>query len=419
MTQTPVPDRSDAATVRIERLGVQGDGVADTPDGAVFVPYTLPGERVVVERRGAKARLVKVIEASPERRAPACPHFGVCGGCVLQHMDLARYRVFKQALVEEALRQRGVAAEVSMGVGAGLRSRRRAVVAAGWSRGALRIGFHGLRSHEIHNITACPILTPRLEALLPRLEPIARIAAPRKGALQLTATDTPGGVDLAISGSGKLDADARIALSLAAEPAGITRLSLEGEVLIAHGAPKVRFGRALVTPPPGGFLQAVESCEAEMAAIALGAAEGAASALDLFAGSGAFALRLAEHMRVHAVESDAGAVAAMTAAARGTPDLKPLTTEVRDLFRRPLHPSDLNRHDVVVLDPPRAGADAQAAHLAGSKVRSVIYASCNPVTLARDLRTLLDGGYRIERVTAIDQFLFSAHVEVVTVLRKD
>jgi 23S rRNA (uracil1939-C5)-methyltransferase len=403
-------------TLTITSLGAQGDGIAEHEGRRVFLPFTLPGERVSAEIEGDRAKLVDVLQPSPERHAPRCAHYTVCGGCSLQHMTAAPYLAFKRDIVTGALRQHAIDMAVDPVIPVPPRTRRRAVFAA--TRQA-RAGFHGRRSHTIVPITDCAVLTPGLLALLPKLAPIVQLAAPRRDALTLTATETATGIDLALTGAPRdLPADTRLKLSEAALAIGLARLSINGEVAIERTPPMLRAGPAHLTPPPGGFLQACEPSQSEMIRLVGEAIAGSKRIVDLFSGSGTFSLPLAVNAPIHAVESEAAALAALEQAARRTPQLKPVTTEKRDLFRRPLTTEDLKRFDAAVIDPPRAGAEAQSAQLAKSNLKRLAFVSCNAGTFARDLRTLMDGGWKATRITPIDQFLYSPHIEIVAALER-
>jgi 23S rRNA (uracil1939-C5)-methyltransferase len=403
----------------IARLGAQGDGIADTLNGAVFAPFTLPGEVVTARVHNGRAQLVSLDTPSPERHEPRCPHYTLCGGCSLQHMADAPYLAFKREMVRTALASRGLDVEPEMTIAVAPRTRRRATFGAARRPGQLVVGFHAARTHHLVQITDCAVITPGLMALLPKLQRLAAIAAPPSGGIVITATETRSGFDVAITGSGKwFSADDRIRLTQEAAALDIGRISLDGEVLLELRAPAIRSGAATLTPPPGGFLQASADAEAAMVRLVSEAVSGASYVADLFAGAGTFTLPLAGSARMHAVESDEAALAALARATRTSKDLKPVTTEVRDLFRRPLTEAELKRFDAVVLDPPRAGAEEQARRLAGCRVPRLAYVSCSPATLARDLRILVDGGYQIGSVTPIDQFLWSAHVEAVAILTR-
>jgi 23S rRNA (uracil1939-C5)-methyltransferase len=399
----------------VARVGHRGDGIADTPAGAVFVPYALPGETVDVEADASdreRRRLVRVAVASADRVVPICPHFGACGGCALQHWEAAAYRAWKRELVITALRQAGVDAPVDDLIDAHGEGRRRVVLHASRGSGELRVGFAMQRAHELVAIQQCPVLAPSLAGALPAARAIAETLRSAKPLdIQITATDT--GLDVDVRGSGPLPPERLGALAQLAERHKLARVTRHGELVIQRTTPVVRMGRARVELPPGAFLQATGEGEAVLSRLVEAETQGVGKIADLFCGVGPFALRLAERARVTAVDSDAGAVTALRRAADATSGLKPVVAEARDLFRRPLLAAELKHFDAVVFDPPRQGAAMQAQALAQSKVPVVIGVSCNPATFARDAATLVAGGYKLAGVTPVDQFRYSAHVELV------
>jgi 23S rRNA (uracil1939-C5)-methyltransferase len=403
--------------LRITRLGRLGEGIAETPAGPLHVPYTLPGETVDVEDwpgHPDRRRPLKVEVASSERIVPVCPHFGVCGGCALQHWDTVQYRAWKRAQVVEALAQVGLDAPVNDLIDAHGEGRRRAVFHA--RRGAhdvLAVGFAALRAHDVVAIDRCPILAPALDGALAAGWAIAEALAGERKPLDIQATASDAGLDVDVRGSGPLSAARTGALARVADTHRLARLTRHGEVVAQRAQPTVMMGRARLPLPPGAFLQATAAGEAALARLVTENSEGAKTVADLFAGVGPFALRLAERARVTAVDNDKDATAALQRAVATTQGLKPIEALARDLFRRPLVPAELKRYDCVVFDPPRQGAQAQARELAASAVPTVIAVSCNAATFARDARILGDGGYRLTRVTPVDQFRYSAHVELV------
>jgi 23S rRNA (uracil1939-C5)-methyltransferase len=411
MTAAPI-------TLRIEDLGAQGDGIATHEGAKVFVPLTAPGDTITAELSGSRGALVAIVSPGPDRVAPRCAHYGVCGGCSLQHLSDPAYLAFKHRQVVDALAAQRIEVPIDPVRSVPPRSRRRAAFAAG-RQPKLVLGFHGRRSHQIVPITDCAVITPGMLALLPKLERLAGIACPPKDALTLTVTETLTGFDVALTGVKKgYSADDRLRLIEAASASSLARLSVNGEVILTRTAPAIRAGAAFVTPPPGGFRQASETSEAMMVQLVLETVGDARRAADLFAGAGTFSLPLAAKATVHAVEGDQSALDALDAAARRAQGLRPVTVEKRDLFRRPLMPADLKRFDAVVIDPPRAGAEDQAKQLAASNVKRIAMVSCNLQTFARDARILIDGGYYIDRITPIDQFLYSPHIEIVASLSK-
>ncbi len=253
---------------------------------------------------------------------------------------------------------------------------------------------------------------------LPAARAIAAIFHATRKPLDILVTATLTGLDIDIKGHGVLTPALTDALIGVAEAHDLARLSNHGGLLIERRAPILRMGKAEVSPPPGTFLQATEAGEAALADAVLTALAGISRGLDLFAGVGTFSLRLAESAQVHAIDSDALALAALLKAARSRPDLRPVTIETRDLFRRPLAGSELAAYDAVIFDPPRAGAEAQARALAASSVPLVAAVSCNPASFARDVALLAAGGYDIQSIKPFDQFRYSPHVEIVGILRR-
>jgi 23S rRNA (uracil1939-C5)-methyltransferase len=406
----------------IARLAHRGDGVSDGPAGAIYVPGALPGETVEVEGVAGhpdRRRLLRVEQPSAERIAPICTHFGVCGGCAVQHWDAARYGAWKRDLVVEALRQAGLDAPVADLIDAHGEGRRRAVFHARSGAGyVLEVGFSAPRAHHVVAIDRCPILAPTLGGALKAAWAIAEALSPAKKPLDIQVSATDAGLDVDVRGSGPLTPMLMTALALIAAKHDLARLTRHGELIALERAPTLRMGKATVQLPPAVFLQATAEGEAALARLVLAACAGAAYIADLFAGVGPFALRLAERARVVAVDDDEAALSALKRAAASTVGLKPVEIERRDLFRRPLGATELKRIDAVVFDPPRQGAEMQARELAASSVPLIVAVSCNPGTFARDMRELVRGGYRITEITPVDQFRYAAHVEIVARLEK-
>jgi 23S rRNA (uracil1939-C5)-methyltransferase len=401
----------------IARLGSRGDGIADTAAGTIYVPYALPGETAEVERwpgHADRRQLIKIDVASPDRIAPICPHFGICGGCALQHLATARYRDWKRALVVAALARAGLEAPIDDLIDAHGEGRRRAVFHARVSaRDVIEVGFSALKAHHVVAIDRCPILAPPLAGAIEAAWAIAEALAATHKPLDIQVTATDAGLDVDVRGSGALSAAYVTALAQVAQRRNLARLTRHGEIVAQRMLPTIRIGRAQLVLPPGAFLQATAAGEAHLARLVEAHCGDANTVADLFCGVGPFALRLAGRARVTAADNDADAIAALRRAAAGAQGLKPVATQVHDLFRSPLAPAELKQFDAVVFDPPRQGAEAQARTLAASIVPRLVAVSCNPTTFARDARILVDGGYRLVRVTPVDQFLYSAHVEVV------
>lgn len=402
----------------VVRLGQRGDGIAEAPGGDVFVPYALPGETVRAVRDGDRGQIVEIITPADSRIAAICPLFTRCGGCAAQHMSEGLYREWKRRQVVTALSRAGVEAPVAEIVDAHGAGRRRVTFHARREGLGMLVGFMAARSHDLIAVPACPVLAPGLA----RAPAAAQLLANRLGGsnkpldIQLTASEA--GLDVDIRGHGPAGDKLRLSLTEAAERLDLARLSMHGEIIVERRPPQQRMGKAMVAPAAGGFLQATAEGEEMIAGLVLAALPKAKRVADLFAGCGPFSFRLAQRAQVHAVESDKAAILALTRGAGMTQGLKPIATEIRDLFRRPLLEHELNVFDAVVLDPPRAGAEAQVRRLAGSKTGTVAYVSCDVGSFARDAAILIAGGYALEGVTPIDQFRYSAHIELVGVFRR-
>ncbi len=404
-------------THEIIGLGAQGDGVARTGDHELYIPLTLPGETVRLDTENQPSLIGS---PSPDRRAAyLCPHFPTCGGCAHQHMSDALYRRWKEPLLGEALAQRGIVLTADAMLTVPVASRRRATFTGRWAGTTFHLGFHGLRSTHLQPISACAVLLPAIVEALPILSDIAALVCRRDDEVRVHVLAADNGLDVVIDAGAK--ARTRIdhaGLAGLAAKARVTRLTVDGETAVQFAAPVLTIAGIALTPPPGAFMQASAAADAILARLVLAGLGKARRVADLFSGLGTLSLAIAAKARVLAADSDAGLLGALTAAHRTATGLKPVDTLRRDLFRDPLSPRELDAFDAVVLDPPRAGARSQAEALARSKVERVVMASCNPATLARDLRTLVDGGYSIERATPIDQFLYTAHLEAVAVLRR-
>jgi 23S rRNA (uracil1939-C5)-methyltransferase len=361
-----------------------------------------------------RRRLVQVKQASPERIAPFCPHFSVCGGCAIQHWEAEAYRAWKRNIVVETLALAGIATDVAPLVDAHGSGRRRITLHARMgTHEVLKVGYAAAQSHDIIPIDRCPILDPALEGAIDAAWAIAEALKPARKPLDIQFTATSGGLDVDVRGSGPVSAAMTAKLSAIAQQHRLARLTRHGELVLMRNPPVITIGTAQVTLPPGSFLQATLAGEESLAALVLESCKRGKNVADLFCGVGPFALRLAAKSRVAAFDSDAGSVAALQKAATSTSGLKPVKAEARDLFRRPLVPQELRDFDTVVFDPPRQGAQAQATQLAASKVPVMVAVSCNVATFARDTKILIDGGYRIEGVTPVDQFRHTPHVELV------
>lgn len=409
-------------TLNITRMGLQGDGIAETANGLVFVPGALPGETVEAEVANGRAETFDLTVASPDRQPIHSETYAECGVAPLQHWADAPYLAFKREVVLAALQREGIETLVEATVAVPPASRRRlALHARKGPNGRVILGFKARRSWRVVELTDCPVSDPALVAALPSLRAVAApfLAHPKSApTLHITLTET--GLDVDVTGVEKksLNADMTSRAIAAAAEANLARLSLDGDTLVMARQPRVAFGRASVPIPPGAFLQAAPAAEAAMVERAVVAVKGAKKVADLFCGAGTFTFPLAEVATVTAADSSAAAIAALKAGVSTAQGLKSIDAQARDLFRRPLSPFDLKGCEAIVLDPPRAGALEQTQQLPGTKASVVVGVSCNPVTFARDARFLIDAGFSLDVVTPIDQFLWSTHVELVGVFRR-
>lgn len=427
------PRNPTAGLYRVVGLGARGDGLiepieATAPRGGekTYAPFVLPGETVRLNPSAVdQTDALEIVTPHAKRIEPVCRHFTVCGGCALQHAGPDLYRAWKSSLLESALAQQGLAVNVAPLESVGLGARRRVVLTAeAANRRDIALGFHAARSHDIVAIAECPIANPAITARLEGLRTLCRLLAPaskRNERIRLNVLAAANGLAVDVEASLRpLSADEQARLAAHAKSLAFVRLTLNADPIYIAATPVVRCGPADVVPPPAAFLQASSEAEAIMARLVVGALpKRAKRAADLFCGIGALTFPLAEKVAAFAADSAPDALAALEEAARNTQNLKKIETRRRDLMREPLSRKELEPFDLVVFDPPRAGAAEQAKALAKSKVPVVAAVSCNPATLARDLRILVDGGYRIVRLTPIDQFVFAPHVEAVAILTRN
>jgi len=376
-------------TLRIEKIGAQGDGIAAN----IFAPLTLPGELVRGRVSQGRIEVEEILEPSPDRVPPPCPHFGDCGGCALQHWAPAPYLAWKRDQIALALSREGIVTDILEPFASAPHTRRRLALHARKEEGKVRLGFKARRTWRLVDLDICVIADPALVRAMPALR---RLAAPflehPKSAPTLHVTRTLSGLDIDVT--------------------------LAGEVVYQARQPVVRLGQATVALPPGAFLQATPESEAAMAEAVTDAVKGAARVADLFCGVGTFSFRLAETAQVYAADASAPAVRALTSATGSAPGLKSIRAEARDLGRRPMLAMEMKALDAVVFDPPRAGALEQSREIAASKVSRAVAVSCNPTTFARDAKILVEAGFQLQHVKPIDQFLWSPHIELVGVFSR-
>jgi 23S rRNA (uracil1939-C5)-methyltransferase len=419
--------KEDLEDITVETLGARGDGIAQSRGARLYVAFATPGDHVWVRRTGKRgdgfaAEIAALLEPGPSRTEPVCRHFGTCGGCATQHIQPTATAEIKRDLLIQALARHGitdvpVAATVSIPPG----ERRRARLSYRSGREAI-LGFNQRNSRLLENLEECPALRNGMAALI---EPIRRMAATigilGKGAdIQITETDN--GIDLLIIPKREDEPDLRTRETLAAfaDEHDLCRISwqtgADWEPVAQRRPARVRFGPTTVNPPPNAFLQPSRQGEAAIVDLVCKALAPSAPThiADFYAGCGALTFPLSALARVTAFEGNDEMADAITRAASEAS----VTVERRDLVRQPLSTMELNTFDAAVFDPPRAGARPLAEALADSTISTVVAVSCNPSTLGRDLRLLMDGGYRIEDVTPIDQFPWSSHLEAVAVLRR-
>lgn len=394
----------------IKRLGHRGDGIAEGP---IFAPLTLPGEVVTGQLDGQKLTDIRIVQPSDIRVAAPCRHFKSCGGCQLQHAHDDFVAEWKVGVVKQALAAQGIQTTFRPILTSAPQTRRRASISVRRTKKGATAGFHARASGAIIPIPDCQLLDPGLLPAFAVAEDLAIVGGSRKAELSVIATLSESGLDLAVTGGKPLDGPLRIELAGMTEKHSLARLSWEDEVVATRHPPVQDFDGIKVTPPAGAFLQATKDGEQALRDTVAKIIEGCDSVVDLFAGSGTFALPAARTAEVHAVEGSDEMIAALDKGWRNALRLKRVTSEARDLFRRPLLPDELAKFGAAIIDPPRAGAEAQTAELATSGVPVIAFVSCNPVTFARDAKALLAAGYDLDWVQVVDQFRWSSHVELV------
>ncbi|MEO1918821.1 MAG: class I SAM-dependent RNA methyltransferase [Paracoccaceae bacterium] len=402
----------------IKQLSIQGDGIADGPEGPVYIPFTLPGEVVEGEVSGNRIPKPRIIEPSDNRVKAPCPHFKSCGGCSMQHASDSLLADWKTDVVRNALAAHDLESEFRPIITSPAQSRRRATFAAQRTKKGVLIGFHGRASDTVIAIPSCKLLHPEIMATLPAMEALTKIGASRKAGISISVTQSASGPDVSVEDAKEADGPMMVELGALVEQFKLARLSWNGEVVAIRSVPVQTFDGVSVSPPVGAFLQATEAGQISLTNTVIEAVGNASTIVDLFAGCGTFSLPLAKQATVLAVEGDAPLLNALDAAWRLGEGLKTLTTHKRDLFRNPMLAEDLKNVGAIVIDPPRAGTKAQCEALSEATVSRIAFVSCNPVTFARDAKILVNSGYTIDWVQVVDQFRWSSHVELVALLTK-
>ena len=423
---------TEQITVTVDTLGARGDGIGQFEGKPVYVTGGMPGETILVEvtdvkKNGINGKIAEILTASPDRQAPPCKHFGKCGSCQLQHLNRRVYADWIRSRAEFALKQQGISNTLFEDAFiAEPATRRRLALKALKTSAKLVLGFNKLSSHQIEDLDECLVADADLAKLFQPLRQLLWNVLPNAllSTVHLTKTDT--GIDLVVETATELELSARELCTDFANhhDLGAFHWNNAGflDPVIIRREPVMKFAGARVPVPPAAFLQAIEASERRMVEVVVDACAGAKRVADLFCGIGTFTFPLAREFQVLAVEGAREALASVeggrnTAVASGV-QLRQIVTKHRDLFRRPLSEKELAGFDVVVMDPPRAGAEAQATELAKSSVETVVSVSCNPNTFARDARILIDGGFRLRSVTPIDQFLWSPHLELIGIFQR-
>ncbi|MBL4872432.1 MAG: class I SAM-dependent RNA methyltransferase [Rhodobacteraceae bacterium] len=404
---------------KIKHLSIQGDGITDGPNGPIYIPFALTGELVEGEIDGNRIPKPRIVEPSSDRVKAPCPHFKTCGGCSMQHASDTFLADWKTNVVRNALAAHDLKSEFRPIITSPAQSRRRATFAAQRTKKGVLIGFHGRASDTVVDIPSCKLLHPDLMATMPALEALTKIGASRKAGISISVTQSAAGSDVSVLDAKEAGGPMMVELGALVEQFKLSRLSWNGEVVAMRAAPVQTFDGITVSPPVSAFLQATQSGQIAITKTVLEAVGDAKRIVDLFAGCGTFSLPLAKQAQVLAVEGEAPLLDSLDAAWRNADGLKTLETHKRDLFRNPMLKEDLKKIDAVVLDPPRAGAKAQCEALAEANLARIVFVSCNPVTFARDAKILVNAGYTIDWVQVIDQFRWSAHVELVALFTKN
>jgi 23S rRNA (uracil1939-C5)-methyltransferase len=411
--------RVTRATLEIGELGLRGEGIAQGSEGPVFVPLALPGERIEADIEGNRGVLVALQQPSSRRRNPPCPYFGHCGGCSLQHLETEFYTEWKRSLIVSILMKRGLAQFVHPLCEAHGAGRRRVVFHVRRSpAGFALVGFMMARSHQLVAIDRCLVLVAELQAAISAAKAFAELFIAGTPAFDLQFTAVTNGIDCDIRGLARGSDTLVPAIADIARQHGICRITIGGHQLLTFTPPLVEFAGISVVLPPAAFLQATTAAEQALTDFVLSRLGASRSAADLFCGIGTFTFPLARRLPVLAVDSDIRAMQALTLAYRRGKGLKPITAQTRNLFREPLAASELGGVDLVLFDPPRQGAEAQARQIAASRCRRVIAISCDPATFARDASILVDGGYTLAEVLPVDQFQWSTHLEIAALFTK-
>lgn len=412
--------------VTVTSLGGLGDGVASAGGKSIFIPKACVGDRLEVRivhenRDGMQGVITRVIEAGAHRQTPPCRYFERCGGCSLQQLIPAAYRDFKSGMFHSALERAGFPTPNAEVTFLPAHTRRRVEFKVKHEGNAIALAFHDLRSHTPTTIDECLLLVPPLQALIAPLN--ERLSHQDFSAalfsVSLTAADS--GIDMLLTFK-NYHLKALPPLEALAADLGIARISArtpeDKAITLVNTKPvEMRLGDYAVALPPEAFLQATREGQEALTQIALEATQGASSVVDLFCGIGSYSFPLSRHASVHAVELDASMVATLSASVKRH-NITNISAQARDLFKQPLSASELSRFSAAIINPPRLGAKAECQQIALSTIKRVVMISCNPATFARDMDILKKAGFTMQSVHAMDQFLWSSHLEIVAVLQR-
>ncbi|MBK19643.1 MAG: RNA methyltransferase [Rhodospirillaceae bacterium] len=420
--------------LRISALGSRGDGIAESSDGPVFVPYSLPGDLVTVRIEKSKSgpgrgKLLSVLESGPNRVEASCEHYTKCGGCSVQQLSLPDYYDWKREIVCDALKRQGLDRNVVHELVTGrTEERRRARFSAKKLVSGTVLGFLEARSHRIVSLSQCPVLSPSITQIMSPLRDLLGSLLSHRPSAEVAVTETDSGLDICLYMPMGPELNARMLLAEFAARHDIARISWDSfrssssefsEPIVSNHMAVMEFGDIPVAVPPDAFVQPTKFGEDVLRECIITAVSDSKKIVELFAGCGSFTLPMAvEGHHISAFDYADDHMMALLAAVRSNGLADRVSVAERNLKRRPLDASEFDGVDAVVLDPPRAGAPEQIKHLAQSEVPVIAYVSCNPLSFARDARVLVEGGYRLDRVVPVDQFLWSPHVELFGVLKR-
>ena len=414
--------------IKIDELGGRGDGIGNMDGNTIFVPFTAPGDVVDIKLNGTKGRLRHIHNKSEYRVDPVCKHFTKCGGCALQHIDGDYYQKWKADLVKTALVNQGISdVDVKPLERSPLGSRRRTTFQAiGRGDGKIVFGYAEKGSHNLIDLEMCPILNAEIVGIIEPLKQLLRKLLKKQQKMTVQVTKADNGLDVVLKGKGGVDLDLRMDLAEFAQTNDLARTSWFDtslkkpyyEMLGERRKPYVTFQGNKVFFPEGAFLQATQSGQNTLISEMLKGINGSTRVVDLFSGCGTFSIAAAQHANVHAVENNEEMLTALKRSANQMTNLKNVTTELRDLFMRPLLPHELNEYDAAIIDPPRAGARTQMTEIINSDIKKLVMISCNPISFSRDVQNLVDAGFVMGTVTPVDQFIYSPHLEIISIFNR-